>query len=107
MGAPKDFGEPHANSRVLYRSVEEDVMLMVEAADFFTKSSLKASSFHAAVFYKAVKLMLTEFGRAVRTICVGRACLLPVAHVCEAAVDPESVKVCERAVSKKHAQARL
>lgn len=35
----KDVGKFHLNSHVLYDSVDEDVMLMPEALDFFIKNS--------------------------------------------------------------------
>lgn len=46
------------DSQVLYKSVEEDVMLTVGAADFFIKNLKNTSPFHAETFYKARKLVL-------------------------------------------------
>lgn len=49
----------YLTSDQLYGSVKEDVMPMDETADFFIKSPSRTSLFHAALFYKAAKLVLT------------------------------------------------
>lgn len=56
----KDFEILHFDRHVLYGSVEEDLMLLVEAADFFITNPVKVSPFQAAPFYKAAKLFLTN-----------------------------------------------
>lgn len=48
------------DGHLLYTSVEEEMMVMGGAADFFIKNPTKASPFYAASFYKEAKLVLKD-----------------------------------------------
>lgn len=74
-GTGRELVISHLNSHFLYGCVEEDVMLMVEAADFFIKNPRKAFLFLAASFYKAAKLVLMYLREMYTLPClVERAC---------------------------------
>lgn len=71
----------HLDSHALYGSVEEDMMLMAEAADFFIKNPMRTSPFHAGSFFKAAKVVSADRPeRALHMTFVSRAFHLPVFH---------------------------
>lgn len=59
-GMGKDLGILHQISHVLYGSVEEDVVLMAEAADVFIRSDTNTLPFHAVAVYNPAELVLTD-----------------------------------------------
>lgn len=59
-GTGNDLGISYLHDYVLYRSDDEDVMLGVEAENYYIKSPTKSTAFHVTSFYKAAKMGLTE-----------------------------------------------
>lgn len=58
IGTGRDLRISQLDSHVLYGSVNEDVMLLVETADFIFHNFTVTSLSHASSLYEAVKFVL-------------------------------------------------
>lgn len=59
-GLSKDLGKLHLDSHALYRSLKENIKLMVEATDLSIYNFAKTSPSNAVSFSKAAKLLLVD-----------------------------------------------
>lgn len=93
---------------MLYGSVEEDLMLMVEAADFFVKNPVKTPPpVPCGVVLRCFQARVDRSEKALHTKFVDKACLLPGVYGCEVAGDAGSIEVWIVAVSEQQAPVLL
>lgn len=92
-GIGKKLGLSSLDIHAVYRSVDEDVMLMVEAADFFIKNLTKNSPVSRCVFLQGGNAPADGPERAIQCTLCGRVCILPVVHGCEVAGDAGSIEI--------------
>lgn len=99
----KDLGVSYLDSNVLYGSLEEEVMLIAEAVDFFYQEFYEDFSLTSCVVLQACEACDKRPGRVRHTKFFGRACLLPLVHGSEISGDAWSVEVYEDHISEQHA----
>lgn len=92
----------------MYGSVKEDVILIVETADFLIESPKKALPIRPCIALKDWEARADRPERGLhKTLVVRRACLFNVVHCCAVEGDAGSVKVCECTGSGQHAPVSL